>query len=117
MGATAEISALASQLEARGYDIAEASNIVGRMVALENMGISAAAIDDVIGWVLLGVATVLATSQFNWWHLLLQIICIAGFFAVCVAATKTSGWIDAHGPRHAAPRRRSRRLPHIAERS
>jgi len=48
--------------------------------AIGAMGISAAAIDDVIGWVLLGVATVLATSQFNWWHLLLQIICIAAFF-------------------------------------
>ena len=48
--------------------------------ALGAMTISMAAIDDVIGWVLLGVATVLATNQFNWWHLLLQIICIAGFF-------------------------------------
>ena len=48
--------------------------------ALGAMTISSAAIDDVIGWVLLGVATVLATSQFNAWHLLLQIICITGFF-------------------------------------
>ena len=48
--------------------------------ALGAMTISSAAIDDVIGWVLLGVATVLAASQFNAWHLLLQIICITGFF-------------------------------------
>ena len=48
--------------------------------ALGAMMVSTAAIDDVIGWVLLGVATVLATNQFNVWHLLLQIVCIAGFF-------------------------------------
>jgi Kef-type K+ transport system membrane component KefB len=48
--------------------------------ALGAMTVSTAAIDDVIGWVLLGVATVLATNQFNWWHLLLQIVLIAGFF-------------------------------------
>jgi Kef-type K+ transport system membrane component KefB len=48
--------------------------------ALGAMAISTAAIDDVIGWVLLGVATVLATDQFNFWHLLLQIAGIAGFF-------------------------------------
>jgi Kef-type K+ transport system membrane component KefB len=50
--------------------------------ALGAMTVSTAAIDDVIGWVLLGVATVLATNQFNWWHLLLQIVLIAGFFAL-----------------------------------
>jgi Kef-type K+ transport system membrane component KefB len=50
--------------------------------ALGAMTVSTAAIDDVIGWVLLGVATVLATNQFNWGHLLLQIICIAGFFGL-----------------------------------
>jgi Kef-type K+ transport system membrane component KefB len=44
------------------------------------MGVSAAAIDDVIGWVLLGVATALVTSQFNGGHLLLQLAGIAGFF-------------------------------------
>src|SRR6267154_173841 len=32
---------------------------------IDAMGISAAAIDDVIGWVLLGVATALATSHFD----------------------------------------------------
>jgi Kef-type K+ transport system membrane component KefB len=48
--------------------------------ALGAMTVSTAAIDDVIGWVLLGVATVLATNQFNAWHLLLQILLIAGFF-------------------------------------
>jgi len=44
------------------------------------MGISAAAIDDVVGWVLLGVATAMATSQFNAAHLLLQLAEIFGFF-------------------------------------
>jgi Kef-type K+ transport system membrane component KefB len=48
--------------------------------ALGAMTISTAAIDDVIGWVLLGVATVLTTSQFNAWHLLLQLVLIVGFF-------------------------------------
>lgn len=48
--------------------------------ALGAMTISTAAIDDVIGWVLLGVATVLATQQFSSWHLLLQLGGIAGFF-------------------------------------
>lgn len=44
------------------------------------MSISAAAIDDVIGWILLGVATALVTSHFNVGHLLLQLVAIAGFF-------------------------------------
>jgi len=44
------------------------------------MGISAAAIDDVAGWILLGVATALVTSHFNVGHLLLQLVEIAGFF-------------------------------------
>jgi Kef-type K+ transport system membrane component KefB len=46
------------------------------------MAISTAAIDDVIGWVLLGVATELVTTNFSVLHLLLQIACIAGFFLV-----------------------------------
>ena len=48
--------------------------------ALGAMAISTAAIDDVIGWIFLGIATVLATSQFNAGNLLLQIAIIAGFF-------------------------------------
>jgi Kef-type K+ transport system membrane component KefB len=48
--------------------------------ALGAMAVSTAAIDDVVGWVLLGVATVLATNQFDVRHLLLQIVCIVGFF-------------------------------------
>ena len=44
------------------------------------VGISAAAIDDVIGWVLLGVATALVTAHFHLGRLLLQIAGIAGFF-------------------------------------
>ena len=48
--------------------------------ALGAMAISTAAIDDVIGWVLLGVATVLATNTFDAWHLLGQIAGIIVFF-------------------------------------
>ena len=48
--------------------------------AIGAMGISAAAIDDVIGWVLLAVATALVNSQFDGWHLLLQIAGVLGFF-------------------------------------
>jgi Kef-type K+ transport system membrane component KefB len=50
--------------------------------ALSAMAISAAAIDDVIGWVLLGVATALVTANFNTGHLLLQLAGIAVFFLV-----------------------------------
>jgi Kef-type K+ transport system membrane component KefB len=48
--------------------------------AIGAMGISAAAIDDVVGWVLLGVATALVTTNFNVWHLLVQIALIVGFY-------------------------------------
>lgn len=48
--------------------------------AIGAIAISTAAIDDVIGWVLLGVATALVTSHFQIWHLLGQIACIAAFF-------------------------------------
>ena len=48
--------------------------------AIGAMGISAAAIDDVIGWILLGVATALVTSHFNIGSLLLQLVGIVGFF-------------------------------------
>ena len=48
--------------------------------ALGAMTISMAAIDDVIGWVLLGVATVLATGTFDGWNLFVQIVLIVGFF-------------------------------------
>jgi Kef-type K+ transport system membrane component KefB len=44
------------------------------------MGISAAAIDDVIGWVMLGVATALVTASFNLGHLLLQLAEISIYF-------------------------------------
>jgi len=46
------------------------------------MSISAAAIDDVVGWVLLGVATALVSTQFNVLHLAAQLAAIAGFFLV-----------------------------------
>ncbi len=48
--------------------------------AIGAMCISAAAIDDVIGWLMLGVATVLATSGFEWRAFLLQVVEIAAFF-------------------------------------
>lgn len=48
--------------------------------ALGAMAISTAAIDDVIGWVFLGIATVLATDEFNAWHLALQAILIVILF-------------------------------------
>src|SRR5271154_6038882 len=48
--------------------------------AIGAMGISAAAIDDVVGWILLGVATALVTTNFNIWHLLLQLAEISAFF-------------------------------------
>ena len=48
--------------------------------ALGAMAISTAAIDDVIGWVLLGVATAMVTTDFNVWHLAGQIALIVGFF-------------------------------------
>jgi len=46
------------------------------------MSISAAAIDDVVGWVLLGVATALVSTQFNVLHLAAQLAAIAGFFLI-----------------------------------
>jgi len=46
------------------------------------MSVSAAAIDDVVGWVLLGVATALVTAGFNVIHLLGQLAAIAVFFLV-----------------------------------
>jgi len=42
--------------------------------------ISAAAIDDVTGWVLLGLATTMVTTKFNIWNLLLQLAGILAFF-------------------------------------
>ena len=50
--------------------------------AIGAMGISAAAIDDVCGWILLGVATALVTSGFNVWSLLQQVALIAVFFLI-----------------------------------
>jgi Kef-type K+ transport system membrane component KefB len=47
--------------------------------AIGAMGISAAAIDDVIGWILLGSATALVTTNFNVWLLLLQLAEISDF--------------------------------------
>lgn len=50
--------------------------------ALAAVAISAAALDDVAGWVLLGVATALVTAQFAWGPLLAQLAGIVGFFAL-----------------------------------
>lgn len=44
------------------------------------MGISAAAIDDVVGWILLALATALVTSGFDAWALLRQVVGVIGFF-------------------------------------
>jgi Kef-type K+ transport system membrane component KefB len=44
------------------------------------MGISAAAIDDVIGWILLAVASALVTSAFSGWQLAMQVVGVIGFF-------------------------------------
>jgi Kef-type K+ transport system membrane component KefB len=48
--------------------------------AIGAMCISAAAIDDVVGWLMLGVATVLATTGFEWNAFLIQVLEIAAFF-------------------------------------
>lgn len=48
--------------------------------AIGAMGISAAAIDDVTGWVLLAVASALVTSKFEIGHLLAQIAGVLAFF-------------------------------------
>ena len=48
--------------------------------ALGATAISTAAIDDVIGWVFLGIATMLATGHFSGWYLLVQTVLIALFF-------------------------------------
>src|SRR5882757_4825366 len=37
--------------------------------AIGVMVISSAAVDDVVGWILLGLATALVTTEFNLWHL------------------------------------------------
>ncbi|NOS72238.1 MAG: hypothetical protein HOP33_20225 [Verrucomicrobia bacterium] len=44
------------------------------------MGISAAAIDDVIGWILLAVATALVTTGFDSWGVVRQVTGVLGFF-------------------------------------
>jgi len=48
--------------------------------AIGVMAISAAAIDDIIGWVLLGIATAMVTANFDVVHLLGQLAGIAVFF-------------------------------------
>jgi Kef-type K+ transport system membrane component KefB len=48
--------------------------------ALGATAISTAAIDDVIGWIFLGIATVLATHEFSAWHLAVKIVLIVIFF-------------------------------------
>lgn len=49
---------------------------------LAALGISAAAIDDVAGWILLALATALVTSGFDPAKLLLQIVGVLGFYAL-----------------------------------
>ncbi len=50
--------------------------------AIGAMGISAAAIDDVVGWILLAVATAIVTSGFDAWALTKQVAGILLFFLV-----------------------------------
>ena len=50
--------------------------------ALGALAISAAAIDDALGWVGLAVVTALATSQFAWPPVVLQLTGVAGLFLV-----------------------------------
>jgi Kef-type K+ transport system membrane component KefB len=50
--------------------------------AMGALSVSAAAIDDVIGWILLGVATAMVTADFNLGHLALQLLGIAAFFVL-----------------------------------
>jgi len=56
--------------------------------AIGAMCISAAAIDDVIGWLMLGVATVLATTGFEWKTFLLK---VAGIIVFYLALQKIIG--------------------------
>lgn len=44
------------------------------------IAISAAAIDDVVGWILLAVATALVSSQFSWFSLAGQVAGVVGLF-------------------------------------
>jgi Kef-type K+ transport system membrane component KefB len=48
--------------------------------AIGVMGISAAAIDDVVGWILLALATALVSSGFDGWKLLGQVAGVVAFF-------------------------------------
>jgi Kef-type K+ transport system membrane component KefB len=48
--------------------------------AIGAMGISSAAIDDVVGWILLAVATALVTSKFDGWQIIMQIAGVLAFF-------------------------------------
>ena len=68
--------------------------VMGRMLLelklertpLGAMAISAAALDDVVGWVLLAVVTALATSGFAWQPLLGQVVGLLVFFAGIIHA-------------------------------
>ncbi|MCW5555850.1 MAG: cation:proton antiporter [Verrucomicrobiae bacterium] len=50
--------------------------------AIGAMGVSAAAIDDVTGWILLALATALVSSGFDGWKLLGQVVGVIAFFLV-----------------------------------
>lgn len=66
--------------------------IMGRILLERNMertpvgaiAISAAAIDDVIGWILLALVTALCTSGFAWKPLLFQVVGLLIFFAAII---------------------------------
>lgn len=67
------------------------------------MGISAAAIDDVVGWVLLAVASAMVTSGFDVKALALQVAGVLGFFLVVtlvIGPWLRSCWRRSHAQHH-----------------
>jgi Kef-type K+ transport system membrane component KefB len=52
--------------------------------ALGAIGIGAAAIDDVVGWILLAVITALAQSGFHWQSVVIQTVGVTGLFLLLV---------------------------------
>ena len=59
--------------------------------AVGALAISAAAIDDIVGWIGLAVVTALATSNFNWVGLLVQSVGVICFFSDVTAKVDRPG--------------------------
>ncbi len=49
------------------------------------IAVSAAALDDVVGWIMLAVATALVTAKFSWGPLLIQVFGVTAFFLFLMA--------------------------------